>query len=175
MSEICSICLDEINENKNKLVTECNHTFHTNCYDKYYTTTSVTKCPNCRSETIDNFNLNYDRNIKEQISFLYYRPDENKIGQLTVSSCPDKKMVMFINIYDEEDINVIFKTLHEINMMRTMCKIDIVLETINGISNKYNFISPIFGYYASVNLLPFNFNILNNKLLTIGYERSGPH
>jgi hypothetical protein len=68
MNEVCSICLDEINEETNKLVTECNHTFHTNCYLSYSRNWYLTKwhstnwnlksdvigCPNCRNANVEN-------------------------------------------------------------------------------------------------------------------------
>jgi len=44
----CSICLEELTPSKNHSITDCNHTFHTNCLTKWCSTNTC--CPFCRTE-----------------------------------------------------------------------------------------------------------------------------
>ena len=46
---ICSICLDEINEETTKL--NCVHTFHTKCIDTWFKRSH--RCPLCRKSKFD--------------------------------------------------------------------------------------------------------------------------
>jgi hypothetical protein len=52
LEEKCSICLDNIYNNNNIVIINCNHMFHTECYKK----TLNNKCPLCRKENIINSN-----------------------------------------------------------------------------------------------------------------------
>lgn len=53
MSDICSICLSEINSNS--IITLCNHLFHTNCLLQW---TSINQtCPCCRKNLISRYRL----------------------------------------------------------------------------------------------------------------------
>jgi hypothetical protein len=45
----CCICLDEISDISNRVITECNHTFHTSCLMKNIAANGFA-CPCCRSE-----------------------------------------------------------------------------------------------------------------------------
>lgn len=46
MSDVCSICLDNITADK--ITTPCNHSFHTACFMRWYNT--ATTCPVCRTD-----------------------------------------------------------------------------------------------------------------------------
>ena len=50
MSEICTICHNNIEKNKNIVITECSHTFHFSCLLKNIKTNETTgnNCPLCR-------------------------------------------------------------------------------------------------------------------------------
>jgi hypothetical protein len=48
----CSICLDDIESSKNKLTTECGHTFHTSCLLKNASINGF-GCPMCRAVLAD--------------------------------------------------------------------------------------------------------------------------
>jgi len=55
---ICSICLDKI-QDEQKIITECNHTFHNDCLLEWYKYKRT--CPMCRSEcniSLSNFEYN---------------------------------------------------------------------------------------------------------------------
>lgn len=52
MADCCSICLDDIDLNKNKLTTECGHIFHTSCLLKNASINGF-KCPMCRTVLVE--------------------------------------------------------------------------------------------------------------------------
>lgn len=113
MCEVCSICLDEINGESNKLVTECNHTFHTNCYlsysrNWYSKSDSVIKCPNCRNTNVENVSTKitnkislYDHNFKVGDLVLYYTLtcsfNEKQYRLFTVTSINEKSITICMN------------------------------------------------------------------------------
>ena len=47
-TEICSICLENIEEDKCQL--DCNHSLHTNCYNSLIKSSNSRKCPLCRAD-----------------------------------------------------------------------------------------------------------------------------
>jgi len=49
----CSICFEKIQDNINSCITECKHTFHTNCLIKAISFTGFT-CPICRKKFENN-------------------------------------------------------------------------------------------------------------------------
>ena len=51
-TDCCSICLDDIDLNKNKLTTECGHIFHTSCLLKNASINGF-KCPMCRTVLVE--------------------------------------------------------------------------------------------------------------------------
>ena len=59
--ECCSICLETINKNKNKVITNCGHTFHCICLIKNVSINGVA-CPYCRT------NISEEEKIYEEIS-----------------------------------------------------------------------------------------------------------
>lgn len=48
----CPICMEEIQENKNKIITECGHIFHTSCLMKNASQNGF-GCPYCRTKMAD--------------------------------------------------------------------------------------------------------------------------
>jgi len=48
----CPICMEEIQENKNKIITECGHIFHTSCLMKNAAHNGF-GCPYCRTKMAD--------------------------------------------------------------------------------------------------------------------------
>ena len=59
--ECCSICLETINKNKNKVITNCGHIFHCICLIKNVSINGVA-CPYCRT------NISEEEKIYEEIS-----------------------------------------------------------------------------------------------------------
>lgn len=51
-ADCCSICLDDIDLNKNKLITECGHIFHTSCLLKNASINGF-QCPMCRTVLVE--------------------------------------------------------------------------------------------------------------------------
>ena len=54
--EVCSICIDELNANDKKIITECNHVYHYDCLKKACAYSKL--CPNCRHEFSEDFIYN---------------------------------------------------------------------------------------------------------------------
>jgi len=50
----CIICLENINSTTTNLTLNCQHTFHQNCIDKWFQTTTDSSCPICRTKIITN-------------------------------------------------------------------------------------------------------------------------
>ena len=50
-NDICCICMCIISDSDDTKTTTCNHTFHTNCIDRWYTSRNT--CPQCRTEQFD--------------------------------------------------------------------------------------------------------------------------
>ena len=50
--QLCSICLEEMDNNEEITTTNCNHNFHTTCFQRHKTICDHAlkdcKCPNCR-------------------------------------------------------------------------------------------------------------------------------
>jgi len=63
MTELCSICHNNIEKNKNIVITECSHTFHFSCLLKNIKTNETTgnNCPLCR--------FNFIKSIKPPSNF----------------------------------------------------------------------------------------------------------
>jgi len=77
MNHDCPICLDEINETKNKTITDCGHKFHTSCLTKNISLNSF-ECPYCREQLFkpyenDNVKkvfISYDLNFIENENYI---------------------------------------------------------------------------------------------------------
>ena len=66
----CSICLDEIESGKNKLVTECGHMFHTSCLLKNASINGF-GCPMCRAVLADEEEEDAEEDDDEEEEELY--------------------------------------------------------------------------------------------------------
>ena len=66
----CSICLDEIESGKNKLVTECGHMFHTSCLLKNASINGF-GCPMCRAVLADEEEEDAEDEDEEEEEELY--------------------------------------------------------------------------------------------------------
>lgn len=66
----CSICLDEIESGKNKLVTECGHMFHTSCLLKNASINGF-GCPMCRAVLADEEEEDAEDDDEEEEEELY--------------------------------------------------------------------------------------------------------
>jgi hypothetical protein len=72
----CPICLDEINETKNKTITECGHKFHTSCLMKNISLNGF-GCPYCREKLFKPTQNDYVKKVF--ISDLNFIENENYI------------------------------------------------------------------------------------------------
>lgn len=108
---MCSICLEEINENG--YTTLCGHTFHKNCLSRWFNTDlQRTTCPLCREDII------YDRGINEYYSNLQIKKIINVEGQIMFYSNGNIKHNIKINrilnriisaeLHDESNNNIVF-------------------------------------------------------------------
>ena len=65
----CSICYDIINDNE-KIILKCNHSFHNNCIDKWFTKSH--HCPLCRdskfNRSLKDFEIHYYENQSKIIT-----------------------------------------------------------------------------------------------------------
>ena len=47
---LCSICLDNLNPGEQYTLSECGHSFHSNCLITWLRSTNTNSCPLCRSK-----------------------------------------------------------------------------------------------------------------------------
>jgi hypothetical protein len=75
MSELeiieCPICMEEIEESKNKIITECGHVFHTSCLMKNAAHNGF-GCPYCRTKMAD------EPEEEDDEDSYYYEEDEDE-------------------------------------------------------------------------------------------------
>lgn len=64
----CIICLENINSTTTNLTLSCQHTFHQDCIDKWFQTTTDNSCPICRAK-INTNQSNIETNILNNINF----------------------------------------------------------------------------------------------------------
>lgn len=72
MTTQCSICFDDIENDNNKIITICNHAFHSTCLIKNIVMNG-SDCPNCRKNLTGEANNNYYDEEEEN----YDEEDEN--------------------------------------------------------------------------------------------------
>ena len=53
----CAICFDNYSGHTVRVISRCNHIYHTNCIDRWFQTHST--CPMCRIDLLSNTNTNY--------------------------------------------------------------------------------------------------------------------
>ena len=71
-NHLCSICYENIDDNKSSYSLECNHIFHTDCIMKWFRLKNE-NCPLCNSNEIDTTNLKYGIKLEciKEIKKLY--------------------------------------------------------------------------------------------------------
>jgi hypothetical protein len=77
LTEDCSICKDSLNNTRSVIKIECNHVFHRECLDEWFSG-KVFTCPYCRREVLEggkNENHNYITMMLDQ-GWLHYKEDE---------------------------------------------------------------------------------------------------
>tara|TARA_B100001057_G_scaffold457818_1_gene506435 strand:+ start:196 stop:849 length:654 start_codon:yes stop_codon:yes gene_type:complete len=82
----CTICLDDIISDNNKMITECNHVFHFNCFIQYVCDSNDVeiKCPNCR-QYIYSKNRRRENEINRMIhDIIHSRNMDYNIGSITI-------------------------------------------------------------------------------------------
>ena len=55
---LCQICNNNISENKDIIITKCEHTFHCYCFMKNLSY-GYNKCPTCSSQLLENINIRF--------------------------------------------------------------------------------------------------------------------
>lgn len=97
--EHCSICLNEVTTETNKMVTECNHTFHTNCYLNYCKVSRKIDCPNCRNP---NKPITIKCETQYELGDVVLNRSVNNYGTnykvLTVTKINDKSITCNLNL-----------------------------------------------------------------------------
>lgn len=77
--ECCSICLETINKNKNKVITNCGHTFHCICLIKNVSINGFA-CPYCRT------NITEEENTDEDISIEDFSVEEDSTTEFNLAN-----------------------------------------------------------------------------------------
>ena len=113
MSLQCSICFDEIPDDTNKVVTICNHAFHSTCLIKNIVMNG-SDCPNCRKNlTGEETKNNYDDEDE------YYDDDEETIinsdSENEEEEIPDLEPAFDINTFLSEEDKMMQSILMEQN------------------------------------------------------------
>jgi hypothetical protein len=77
--DICSICLENMNEKNETFLLDCNHRFHTKCiidvFRKTYSYENNGKCPLCRKDPVPNNVKNWS---KFELLEIYIKKNEEK-------------------------------------------------------------------------------------------------
>jgi len=96
----CSICLEDIKDDKNKSLTECGHCFHTTCLmsSVHYGTNN---CPYCRTNILDNKNntsqimIEVTPQIEEKLhKYGYYLIEGDKISKKIYDDILEKELAI---------------------------------------------------------------------------------
>lgn len=171
MNNECSICHENLNNNKLIITTECNHTFHFDCLDSW----RIATCPLCRraiSTSLERLIVTCVNNIK----MLGY--DYKKIPDIFLALCKIKPLIFeefiieFSLYYIYKYILIIFLKLVFIFSFYKDWKFQIfsiflfILSNYNTRKKQYT-IKSIFYFNR---LLPFIINSLWNKYVYILYN-----
>lgn len=102
----CSICFEKIQDNINSCITECKHTFHTNCLIKAISFTGFT-CPICRKKFENNTSSNnilLAQNI-HQYNIIGYDEAYYSDADTNISDDNDQYEFVTSNFYNDADID----------------------------------------------------------------------
>ena len=97
--DICSVCLDDLDETNATTSLTCGHTFHVNCIIKCLRKTN--ECPNCR-DTDGNPKISVS-NSNNHIDMNYEDSDKNSIDETLIEY---NDFVSTMKALEKEDINL---------------------------------------------------------------------
>ena len=60
----CQICLDTIFSHYKSIITECQHSFHIQCFNKLIINNEELPCPICRKNLLESININFNKSIR---------------------------------------------------------------------------------------------------------------
>lgn len=134
--ECCSICLETINKNKNKVITNCGHTFHCICLIKNVSINGLA-CPYCRT------NITEEENTDEDISIEDFSVEEDSTTEFNLAN----------NAISIDNMNiVVLENEIYMNEARRLNQIEyeenIINEYVNQI-NIENYMERILSYHES--------------------------
>ena len=84
MTDECPICMDAIDPNKNRVTTECGHTFHCSCLMTNVSHNGFA-CPYCRTAMAEEVESENEYNDDYSTSSWYYGPDNDSVDDSSVS------------------------------------------------------------------------------------------
>jgi hypothetical protein len=84
MTDECPICMDAIDPNKNRVTTECGHTFHCSCLMTNVSHNGFA-CPYCRTAMAEEVEDENEYNDDYSTSSWYYGPDDDSVDDSSVS------------------------------------------------------------------------------------------
>jgi hypothetical protein len=85
MMDECPICMDAIDPNKNRVTTECGHTFHCSCLMTNVSHNGFA-CPYCRTAMAEEVEGEHEYNDDYSTSSWYYGPeDDDSVDDSSVS------------------------------------------------------------------------------------------
>jgi hypothetical protein len=128
--ECCSICLETINKNKNKVITNCGHTFHCICLIKNVSINGFA-CPYCRTNITEEENTDEDISI-EDFSYVEDLTTELNLANDAILIDNMNSVVLENEIYTNEarrrnqieyEENIINEYVNEININNYMERI----------------------------------------------------
>ena len=118
-SDICSICLENLNKEQTYELPECGHQFHTNCIF-HWLRCGHNKCPYCNntgstnSETDDSYSSSYSYNKDQYIILRRFSRNKNAPSEL-------KKLVAQVKKLEEKE-KVLNKEMKKINNKKGIFK-----------------------------------------------------
>lgn len=135
----CPICLDEINETKNKTITDCGHKFHTSCLMKNSSLNGF-GCPYCREQLFKPTQKDYVKKVF--ISDLNFIKNENYIldGFRCLHQRNNNEELEEINnhVNDVNDVNNINIASVEYEISNPMAPLQDVISEFNKAKIKNN-------------------------------------
>ena len=139
----CSICIEEIINKNDEVITGCNHHFHSHCL--HHWTMQNNSCPNCRTPQAAVCNIGYSNliiDIPESPASLirnspFYHILEHEITPSSYSSSHRNSNVNNSNLNTELDnyINNVYNNVNNINNINNILDQDIIRTNIDDLEN----------------------------------------
>ena len=102
VKEVCSICLDEINEEDKYLLEQCNHAFHTDCIVRNIQQGNI-GCPCCRKLPLFMTNVEESYDLREDLIDEYNEQEKMKFYkralEIVKKGRPTKLLIKYIGEY----------------------------------------------------------------------------